>query len=170
MTTSSLLQQVFAIEFPATRRMLERVPEDRPGWTPHPRSTALGKLAMHIARLPDLITLCLRTPSFDAAAAPPPDLTFISREHLLKTFDQSVSQLRNALRTASDAELAQPWEFSFRNQVFSEETRAVTILHMGLGHLVHHRAQLGIYLRLNDLPVPPTYGPSADEPAQLKPK
>jgi len=168
--TADLFHQIFAIEFPMTRRILERVPNDLPDWTPHPKSMPMGRLAMHIARLPDLITLCLCTPEYDAAKAPPLDLKFTSRENLLHIFDESVSKLRSALTATSDADLAQTWEFSFKGQVFSEESRAVTILHMGLGHLIHHRAQLGTYLRLNDLPLPPLYGPSADEPPQFKAK
>ena len=170
MSTTDLLRRTSHIEFAKTRRTLERVPEDRPGWTPHPRSMPLGRLAMHVARLPDLITLCLSTPGFDAATGQAPDLTFNSREHLLSTFDESAARLHDALALVTEQDLGQPWEFSLGDRVFSRESRAVTILHMGLGHLIHHRAQLGTYLRLNDLPLPPLYGPSADERPLLQPK
>ena len=166
MTTEFLLQ-TFNIELPMTRRILERLPEDRSNWQPHPKSMPLGRLAMHVARLPDLITLCLETHSFDAANGTPPDLTFVSRDHTLQTFDASAARMQAALGNATDQDLTAPWPFGFGGRVFSNETRAVTILHMGLGHLIHHRAQLGTYLRQNDLPVPPLYGPSADERPQL---
>ena len=167
MTIAEPLLQTFEIEFSMTRRILERLPEDRPDWKPHPKSMPLGKLAMHVARLPDLITLCLETPGFDAAAGPPPDLTFVSREHTLETFNEAASRMKSAFEASTDQDLAEPWQFGVGGRVFSNETRAVTILHMGLGHLIHHRAQLGTYLRLHDLPVPPLYGPSADERPQL---
>ena len=166
MTTTDLLRQTLHIELAMTRRTLERVPEDLPTWQPHPKSMPLGRLALHLVRVPDLITLCLTTPGLDAATGQPPDRTFSTRDHLLRTFDDSVARLEDALGSATEADLAQPWPFSFKGNVVSAEPRAVTILHMGLGHLIHHRAQLGTYLRLNDLPVPAVYGPSADERPQ----
>lgn len=169
MTTVQLLLKTFTIEFGMTRRMLERVPEDRPDWRPHPKSMPLGRLAMHVARLPDLMTLCLTTPGFDASATQAPDLTFSSTADLLCTFDNSADRLFSSLAASTDEFLAQPWPFGAGGRIFSQEPRSVSLLHMGLGHLIHHRAQLGTYLRQNDLPVPPVYGPSADESPQLQP-
>ncbi len=168
MTQSDLLLRAFDIELPMTRRTLERVPADLPNWQPHPKSMPLGRLAMHVATLPDLMTLILTTPSCDAATMPPPNLVFTSPVNLLQTFDSAVTKVQQALRAATDEDLAHPWEFSWKGNVFSNEPRGVTILHMGFGHLAHHRAQLGMYLRLNNLPVPPVYGPSADEPPPFR--
>ncbi len=165
MTQADLLLRAFQIELPMTRRTLERVPADLATWQPHPKSMPLGRLAMHVATLPGLITLILTTPSCDAATVPWPDLNFTNLDHLLHTFDTIVTSTQQALSTVTDAELAHPWEFSFKGHVFTNEPRGVAVLHMGLGHLSHHRAQLGTYLRLNNLPVPPVYGPTADDSA-----
>lgn len=158
-----LLWQGFEIEAGMTRRVLDRVPTDKPDWVPHPRSMPLGRLAMHVATLPRLATLCLTTPGFDLAAASSPDLTLRSHARLLETFDESLCSLQTALSTSTDEHLSEPWRFSFGDRVLSKTPRGVTLLHMFLGHLSHHRAQLGTYLRLLDLPVPGVYGPSADE-------
>ena len=163
MTQADLLLQAFNIELPMTRRTLERVPADLAAWQPHPKSMPLGRLAMHVATLPEQIHLILTTPRCDAATVPWPSLVFTTTEDLLDTFDTAVTQVQQTLSTATDADLAHPWEFSWKGNVFSNEPRGVAILHMGFGHLAHHRAQLGTYLRANNLPVPPVYGPSADE-------
>lgn len=169
MTTVDLLLQTLEIELAMTRRTLERIPEELAFWQPHPRSMPMGQLAMHVARLPDLMTLCLSTQAFDAGNGPAPDLVFASGEALLRTFDESRERLLAALAPATDDFLAQPWPFGAGGQIFSDLPRSVTLLHMGLGHLAYHRAQLGTYLRLNDFPVPPLYGPTADEKPQLRP-
>ncbi len=163
LTTAELLLQNFDIETSMTRRLLERVPTGNPDWTPHPKSMPLGRLAMHVATLPGLITACLGTPDFDIAAYQPPDLTLHSREHLLSTFDATVSEARTALSEATEEQLAFIWRLRFGDRLLSESSRALTINHACIGHLIHHRAQLGTYLRALDLPVPGVYGPSADE-------
>lgn len=163
MTIAELLSQSLAIELAMTRRMLDRVPTDNPAFAPHPKSMPLGKLAMHVATLPRLATLIISTPAFDLTNAPATDLTLRSHEQLVATFDENVRILQSALNSATDEQLSQPWRFSFGERVISDEPRAVTLLHMFLGHMSHHRAQLGTYLRLLDLPVPGVYGPSADE-------
>ena len=161
--TSQALLEFFDIETAMTRKLLQAVPTDRTDWVPHPKSMPLGKLAMHVATLPRLATACLSTPHFDIATYVPPDLTLRSQEQLLATFDACATEARAALSSATEDHLAQPWEFRFGDRIISNNSRAVTILHSCLGHLIHHRAQLGTYLRLNDLPVPGVYGPSADD-------
>lgn len=163
MTTADLLLQNFDIETSMTRRLLERVPTGNPDWTPHPKSMPIGRLAMHIATLPGLITACLQTPEFDLAAYQPPDLTLHSREHLLSTFDRTVADARLALAPATEQQLAYPWRLRIGDRILFESPRALTVNHSCLGHLIHHRAQLGTYLRALDLPVPGVYGPSADD-------
>jgi uncharacterized damage-inducible protein DinB len=95
---------------------------------------------------------------------PRQDLTFRSREAMLATFDTLTAEARATLAAASDADLQEIWPFGFGERLLSNETRSLTYRHMFFNHLIHHRAQLGVYLRLNNLPVPGVYGPSADEP------
>jgi uncharacterized damage-inducible protein DinB len=124
----------------------------------------MGKLTMHVATLPKFGTFILTTPSMDLTTAKWPDMNFVSREKLLADFDALAAEARAALAAASDADLATPWKFSFGERVLSNSPRSLAFRHMFFNHLIHHRAQLGVYLRLNDVPVPGTYGPSADEP------
>jgi uncharacterized damage-inducible protein DinB len=166
MTTAELLLQDFDIEMAMTRRILERVPEDKPDFKCHEKSMPLGKLAMHVATLPVFGTKILTTPSMDMAAPGHswPDMTFRTRDTTLTAFDAAASEARAALAASSDADLAAIWKFSFGDRVLSNCPRSLAYRHMFFNHMVHHRAQLGVYLRLNDIPVPGLYGPSADEP------
>jgi uncharacterized damage-inducible protein DinB len=164
MTTAELLLQDFDIEMGMTRRTLERIPEDKPDYKPHEKSMPMGKLARHVATLPRFGTFILTTPSLDLTTAKWPEMTFSTREKLLADFDALAAEARAALAASSDADLATPWKFSFGEQVISTSPRSLTFRHSFFNHLIHHRAQLGVYLRLNDVPVPGLYGPSADEP------
>ena len=164
MTTAELLLQDFDIEMGMTRRTLERVPEDKAEYKPHEKSMAMGKLTMHVATLPKFGTFILTTPSLDLTTAKWPEMIFSSREKLLADFDALAAEARAALAAASDADLAAPWKFSYGEHVLSNSPRSLAFRHMFFNHLIHNRAQLGVYLRLNDVPVPGLYGPSADEP------
>jgi uncharacterized damage-inducible protein DinB len=164
MTTSELLLQDFDIEMAMTRRVLERVPEEKVDFKCHDKSMAFGRLAVHVATLPRFGTTIITTPGMDLATAKWPDMSFVSREKLLADFDALVAENRAALAGASDADLAALWKFSFGDKVISNSPRSLAFRHMFFNHLIHHRAQLGVYLRLNDVPVPGLYGPSADEP------
>jgi uncharacterized damage-inducible protein DinB len=164
MTTAELLLQDFDIEMANTRRTLERVPEDKPDYKPHEKSMPMGKLTMHVATLPKFGTFILTTPSLDLTTAKWPDMIFSSREKLLADFDALAAEARAALAAASDADLAATWKFSYGEHVISDVPRSLSFRHLFFNHLIHHRAQLGVYLRLNDVPVPGVYGPSADEP------
>jgi len=164
MTTAELLLQDFDMEMANTRRTLERIPEDKPDYKPHEKSMPMGKLARHVATLPKLGTFILTTPSLDLTTAKWPEMTFSTREKLLADFDALAAEAHAALAAASDADLAAPWKFSFGEKVISNGPRSLAFRHMFFNHLIHHRAQLGVYLRLNDVPVPGVYGPSADEP------
>ena len=163
MTISEMLLEDFDIEIGMTRRILAAVPEDRPDYKPHEKSMPLGKLAVHVATLPDLGVMILTTAGVDAKTAKFPDPNFVSTDKLLTDFDSFAAKARAALSASSDADLQTPWEFRFGDFIFSNETRSCTFRHMFFGHMIHHRAQLGVYLRLNNLPVPGVYGPSADE-------
>jgi uncharacterized damage-inducible protein DinB len=164
--TSELLLEDFDVEMAGTRKTLERVPEGNADWKPHEKSFALGKLAMHVATLPVFAKYILEDEGMDMAAPKHQreDMTFRTRDILLATFDSNVNEARKALAAASDEELAAKWPFRFGERMILDESRTKTFRLMFFNHLIHHRAQLGVYLRLNDIPVPGLYGPSADEP------
>ncbi len=166
MTIKEILLEDFDHEMANTRRTLERVPEENPNYKPHEKSFAMGKLAMHVATLPLFAKYIMTTPAMDLANnnLPHPDLTFRTRDILLTTFEQSLNEARHALAAVSEAALAEHWKFSFGEHIISNDTRSKTYRNMFFNHLIHHRAQLGVYLRLNNIPVPGLYGPSADEP------
>ena len=170
MTTAQLLLQDFDSEMSNTRRTLERTPEQRPDYRPHEKSMPLGRLAMHCATMPLFGAYIIEDEGMDIAASthPQSDLTFTSREECLKRFDESAARCRAALAAATDEHLAADWRFSFGKQLISNDSRSQSYRNMFFNHLIHHVAQLGVYLRLNDIPVPALYGPSADE--QWSPK
>ncbi len=170
MRIADLLLEDFDIEISNTRRTLERVPEGKPDWVPHAKSMPLGKLAMHCANLPLFGYYILEDDGMDMAnsARPHASLVFESREHCLQQLDESAAKCRAALTSASDEALAKAWPFSFGERVISNVSRSKTFRMMFFNHMVHHTAQLGVYLRLNDIPLPALYGPSADE--QWSPK
>ena len=165
MTTSALLLQDFDIEISNTRRTLERVPEDKNDWACHSKSMPLGKLAMHCATMPLFGSYIIEDSGMDLAAPTHPHvpLVFESREACLKQLDEAAAKCRAAIASASDEALAQPWKFTFGEHLISEAPRSLSFRQMCFNHLIHHTAQLGVYLRLNDIPVPALYGPSADE-------
>jgi uncharacterized damage-inducible protein DinB len=169
MTTSQLLLEDYDAEMASTRRLLERIPET-PDYKPHDKSMPIGRLAMHVAHLPVFARYILTEPGMDMANSklPHPDLTFRTRDAMLADFDAAAAETRKLLASASDADLAANWRFSFGDHLISDRPRSTTYRLMFFNHLIHHRAQLGVYLRLNDIPVPGLYGPSADEPFGAK--
>jgi uncharacterized damage-inducible protein DinB len=170
LTIAELLLEDFDSEMSNTRRTLERVPEDKPNYKPHEKSMPMGRLAMHCAFLPTFGTHIIQDDSMDLAAPkhPHPDLNFVSREQCLAKFAEAVTACRASLAAASDEHLGQNWRFSWGPQLISNDPRSLSFRRMFFNHLIHHAAQLGVYLRLNDVPVPALYGPSADE--QWSPK
>lgn len=165
MTIAEILLQDFDIEISNTRRTLERVPEDKPDYAPHPKSMKLGKLAMHCATMPLFGFYIMQDEGMDLAAPQHPhaDLTFTTRDAALARLDDAAAKCRGAIASASDEHLSKPWRFSFGEMLISEAPRSLSFRQMCFDHLIHHTAQLGVYLRLNDIPVPALYGPSADE-------
>lgn len=159
---SDLLSLEFDEEVKKTRAMLERVPTNA-DFTPHPKSMPLGKLAPHVAELPGFGVTILTTPEFDFGASPRARLPFESAEQLVKAFNEGAEKVRTALKNTSDEAWNQPWKLSFQGKPLFSGSRFLAYRQMFLNHLVHHRAQLGVYLRLNDTPLPATYGPSADD-------
>ena len=155
----SLLSE-FDTEMATTRRLLERVPGDKGAWKPHEKSFPLGHLAQLVASMPGWLTSTLRTTDLDLANFQ--GYTVESTAALLADFDRNVREARAAFTTAKDADFAVPWSLRSGAQVFFTLPRAA-VLRQNLNHLVHHRGQLSVYLRLLDVPIPSIYGPSADE-------
>ena len=157
----------FDNEMATTRRTLERVPEGNPDWKPHEKSMTMGRLADHLAELPGFITMALQQDSFNvrpAEGAPPRQPTVMtSRKQLLEDFDKNVATFRSTLASASDETLLKSWSLLAGDKTIFTGPRVAVIRSFCLNHVIHHRAQLGVYLRLNNVPVPSVYGPSADE-------
>ena len=153
----------FDREIGVTRRVLARVPDDRLSWGPHPRSMTLGRLATHVASLPGWLPQILNEARFDLAALPPSSLVDESVAAILARFEAGVANARHALCESNDARLAETWTLCKDGDVVITLPRIVALRTEGLYHLTHHRGQLTVYLRLLDIPVPPIYGPTADE-------
>lgn len=163
MPINQLLLTEFDEEIKKTRAMLERVPADKKDFAPHPKSMSLGKLAPHVAELAGFGVNVMTTPALDFSAAPRTRLEFQSPEQLVKAFDEGAAKARAALASLPDDAWNQNWKLSFGDKTIFNGSRFLAYRQMFLNHLVHHRAQLGVYLRLNETPVPATYGPSADD-------
>jgi uncharacterized damage-inducible protein DinB len=150
----------FDQEMATTRKLLERVPSDKGPWKPHPKSFPLGHLAQLVATMPGWLTKTLRDTEINLAKSP--GYSFETTETLLGEFDRHVREARQALASAKDADFAILWSLKNDNQVlFTASRREVVRSH--INHLIHHRGQLSVYLRLNDVPLPSIYGPTADE-------
>lgn len=157
----------FAHEMETTRRVLERVPEDRFGWKPHEKSWTLAQLATHVATLPLWLSMTLQTDELDLGASQPPNEVPATRDELLARFDQNAAGAHEALSKADDATLTSPWTLRNGEQVFFTLPKLAVVRGTIISHLIHHRGQLSVYLRLLDVPVPAMYGPSADEPGSF---
>lgn len=152
-------------ELATTRRLLERVPEAEFWWKPHQKSMTLGQLAGHVANIPFWCSAAMDAPFYDLAAngketrleAP------VSRDVLLKEFDAKVSAARASLAKATDADMLAPWSLKRGDHEIFTMPRISAVRSFVMNHLIHHRGQLSVYLRLKDVPLPPMYGPTADE-------
>jgi uncharacterized damage-inducible protein DinB len=152
-------------EFPTTRKVLERVPDGRFDWKPHEKSMSLGRLAGLVANMPGWISMMLTVDEFDVAAPGNASGELRTTRALLDAFDSAAARARDALRAATDARFETRWKMLARGHVVSESSRYDAIRTGVINHLSHHRGQLTVYLRLNDVPVPSIYGPTADEAA-----
>jgi uncharacterized damage-inducible protein DinB len=150
-------------EAATTRRLLERVPEDKFAWKPHEKSMPLGRLAGHIAELPSLIAPALTQDELDFAAGNYQPFNPSSVAELLEKFDRNVAAAAELLQQQSDERMNEKWRLRSGDTVIFELPRAGVVRTMALNHIVHHRGQLSVYLRLLDVPLPSIYGPSADE-------
>ncbi|MGA2580641.1 MAG: DinB family protein [Bryobacteraceae bacterium] len=168
MPMNQALLTEFDHEMANTRKALARVPEDKFGWKPHEKSMTLGRLATHIAEMPGWVSTTLESESFDFAPPGAPAYqpkTAGSRAEILELFDKNAAAARTALSGASDAQLMVPWTLLAGGKAVFSMPRVAVLRSMVMNHTIHHRGQLVVYLRLNDVPVPALYGPSADEQA-----
>jgi uncharacterized damage-inducible protein DinB len=163
MPISDLLLSEFDEEMKKTHTTLERVPVDNKDFAPHPKSMPLGRLAPHIAELAGFGVTVLTTPELDFSKGSYKPLAFESVAQLVQAFDEGAAKARTALQNTPDEAWTQNWKLSFQGKPLFSGSRFLAYRQMFLNHLVHHRAQLGVYLRLNERPVPATYGPSADD-------
>ncbi|HEX4164640.1 MAG TPA: DinB family protein [Bryobacteraceae bacterium] len=163
MQIRELLLPEYDREMEKTRATLARVPENDGEFKPHEKSTMLKKLSGHLAQLPLFGEMILTTPEFDMAVNRMQPLIMESQKQLLQAFDGQVKETREKLAAASDEALFAPWKLSAGERVIMKGTRYEMLRGLMLNHIVHHRAQLGVYLRMKDVPVPSIYGPSADE-------
>ena len=157
----SLLPE-FDHEMSITRTVLERVPGDRLDWKPHAKSFAVGQLAQHLATIPWWGTMTLSEAGIDLAQFPPP-APLPTMAEVLTLFETNVAAARASLVGKSDAELKAHWVLKREGHVIFTMPKHAVWRSFVISHLIHHRAQMGVYLRLLDVPVPSTYGPSADE-------
>ena len=157
----SLLPE-FDHETTMTRVVLERLPEAAFEWRPHPKSYTLGGLATHLAQIPHWGTSILTHDFYDLATSTTRD-PLTSLKAVLETFDGNVREVRNALVGLTDGQLLQPWALRRAEKVVLSMPRVSALRGFVVRHLVHHRGQMTVYLRLNDVPLPPLYGPTADE-------
>ena len=152
-------------ELAVARRTLERYPEGKDDWRPHERSTPLGRLAVHVATLPSFAKTVLESEELDFTTRPWAPRKFRTGADLVAIFDEVVAEMWTALRRADFDALNGMWTMRMGDQVLFTGRRGALIRQMMINHIVHHRAQIGVYYRLLGVPVPSVYGPSADEPA-----
>ena len=156
----------FEHEMSTTRKTLERVPEDKVNWKPHDTSMAMGRLAGHIAEMAGFVAATFQGASFDFAppgGTPMQPTVMTSRKQLLEIFDKNVASAKATISKASDEELYKTWTLLNGGKTIFAMPRIQVLRSMILNHMIHHRGQLSVYLRMNQVPVPSIYGPSGDE-------
>ncbi len=146
-----------------TRKILERVPVEKNDWKPHAKSMSLGRLASHVAEIPGWVTVTLETDELDFAKSEYKPVVAASTEELLDILDKNMAKAVKTLETIPDEEFDKMWTMRNGDQVFFTLPKKVVLRTFAYSHNFHHRAQLGVYLRLLDIPVPGMYGPTADE-------
>jgi len=165
MALSKSLLPEFDNEMANTRKTLERVPDEKFAWKPHDKSFPMGALAAHLANLPSWGSLTLGSDSFDLAPEGKPVKTpeLNSTKEVLQKFDENAAATRAAISAAGDEDLFKNWTLQSNGKTVMTLPKIAVLRSFVMNHMIHHRAQLGVYLRLNDIPVPSIYGPSADE-------
>ena len=162
MGLSDAFVQEIEQEGKTTRRVLERVPEDRLGWKPHPKSMSLGELALHVAQVPGAIATWALEDTLALSGAPS-QVQAVSTDQVLKAHDASMTKAKDVLGTLADAGLHRGWQATLGGTPLMSMPKVALFRSMVLNHWYHHRGQLSVYLRLLDVSVPSIYGPSADE-------
>lgn len=152
-------------EAASTRKLLERVPMDKPDWVPHKKSMKLGNLAHHVSELPGWTMVTLNQDELDFAKWEYKPVVPKTTEELVKNFDDQLSKAIECLKNSDDAKFMENWTMRQGEQIFFTLPKAAVLRSFVFNHSYHHRAQLGVYLRLLDIPIPGMYGPTADEAA-----
>lgn len=165
MAFKDLLLPEFDREMSTTRRVLERVPGERLGWKPHEKSMSLGRLATHLAELPRWSRCIIEEPEVNLEPGAYRPAEEASRAEILQLFDANVASARAALAPKTDAELMETWTLKNDGERVFTVPKITALRSFLMNHVIHHRGQLSVYLRLLDVPVPPMYGPTADERA-----
>lgn len=163
MTIAAMMLPEFDHEMATTRSLLERVPEEHAAWAPHPKSMPLGRLAAHIAELPGWMGSTIHQTELDFGAPGAYNPTqFTTTAKVLELFDAHVKAAREALAGVSDADLMESWTLRNGEHVIFTQPRAGVVRGFVINHIIHHRGQLSVYLRLHNVPLPSIYGPTAD--------
>lgn len=162
MPIAQTLLPEFDQEMQSTRKLLECVPDGKFDYKPHEKSMPLGRLAAHVAEIPSYLTATLAKERLDFTGEEKP-FAPATRKELLEAFDKNAKEARELLSNAKDEDLAKIWTLTYKGQQVFAMPRAVVLRSMCMNHLYHHRGQLGVYLRMNNVAIPGMYGPSADE-------
>ncbi|HEX8162761.1 MAG TPA: DinB family protein [Pyrinomonadaceae bacterium] len=165
MTLSEMLLPEFDQEMAATRKTIERVPDDKLDWQPHAKSTTMRGLVTHLSNMPTWVGHALGKDALDLApgGVPARAAPVGSTREAVETFDRNVAEARAAISGADDAAFGGSWSLLQNGHTIFTLPKSAVLRSFVMNHMIHHRAQLGVYLRLNDVPVPSVYGPSADE-------
>ena len=158
----SMFRKELEKESVTTRKMLERIPDDRFDWKPHPKSMDIRSLSTHIAELPTWLTMALTTEGLDFAASPYKPTYVNNTKDLMAHFETSLQNGFSELKEENESKMNEPWTLRNGEEIYSTEPKS-DVLRMAMNQVTHHRAQLGVYLRLLDIPIPGSYGHSADE-------
>jgi uncharacterized damage-inducible protein DinB len=161
MTISEMLLPEFDMEMANTRKILDCVPEDKFTWKPHEKSFTLGRLASHVAEMPNWMIFTINQENLELTPGQKP-FNAQTKAALFEAFESNIASAREALAGASDDHLGKTWSLIYGGQTVFSMPRAGVLRNMVMSHMIHHRGQLSVYLRLLDVPIPGMYGPSAD--------
>jgi uncharacterized damage-inducible protein DinB len=164
MSLIPMLIQEMDHEAQTTRKMLSRVPNDKYDWRPHEKSMTVQNLATHIAELPSWVSMVLTTSELDFASSPYEPKNIRDTKDLLNYMEENLKNGRSELEKACESQLEESWTLRNGDTVYNTSSKA-EVIRMAYCQVVHHRAQLGVYLRLLNIPIPGSYGPSADDPS-----
>jgi uncharacterized damage-inducible protein DinB len=163
MRFSDAMVQEFLHESQTTKKLLERLPEDKLSWKPHEKSMPLNRLATHITEIPQWTDIIVNQDSFDMASVDYTPTILESRQEILDSFQKNLDKFAEVLQGKGDGHLLAGWQLKEGDKVMLDLPRAAAIRGFIISHVIHHRGQLSVYLRENDVPIPAIYGPSADE-------